>query len=200
MDLFLIRHGQSEADLLDVHEGRADFLLTELGQRQAQAMAQWMRNHSPLDRIYASPLKRAAQTAALLADAYGLSITWEDDLMERNNGLLAGMSRKEAAEKYPQKPDLPAHLSAYGVESALDFRSRAERMLSRLLYEGREYGAVAAVSHGGMISQLLKCFCRLPLDSDISFHTGDTGIHGLHITPLGRSILFINSSEHLLNI
>ena len=39
MILLLIRHGESEADLLDVHEGRADFELTERGHMQAQAMA-----------------------------------------------------------------------------------------------------------------------------------------------------------------
>ncbi|MDP4164007.1 MAG: phosphoglycerate mutase family protein, partial [Bacillota bacterium] len=38
MELLLIRHGQSEADLLGVHEGKADFPLTELGQQQAKKM------------------------------------------------------------------------------------------------------------------------------------------------------------------
>ena len=40
MELFLIRHGQSEADLIKVHEGRADFLLTEegVGHRETQPM------------------------------------------------------------------------------------------------------------------------------------------------------------------
>ena len=36
MKLLVIRHGESEADLLDVHEGRADFSLTERGLRQAR--------------------------------------------------------------------------------------------------------------------------------------------------------------------
>ncbi len=40
MKLLIIRHGESEADLLDVHEGRADYPLTERGHRQAQAMAE----------------------------------------------------------------------------------------------------------------------------------------------------------------
>lgn len=39
MILLVIRHGESEADLLDVHEGRADFELTERGHEQAIAMA-----------------------------------------------------------------------------------------------------------------------------------------------------------------
>ena len=39
MDLLVIRHGQSEADILQVIEGRADFSLTELGMRQAALMS-----------------------------------------------------------------------------------------------------------------------------------------------------------------
>ena len=42
MTLLVIRHGESEADLLDVHEGRADFELTERGHNQAEAMARFV--------------------------------------------------------------------------------------------------------------------------------------------------------------
>ena len=42
MDLFIIRHGQSEADILNVMEGRADFNLTPLGYKQAELMAEWL--------------------------------------------------------------------------------------------------------------------------------------------------------------
>jgi 2,3-bisphosphoglycerate-dependent phosphoglycerate mutase len=44
LELLLIRHGQSEADLLDVHEGRADFPLTGLGRRQAGLLAELSLN------------------------------------------------------------------------------------------------------------------------------------------------------------
>lgn len=40
MRLLIIRHGESEADLLDVHEGRADFPLSKRGHKQAEAMAE----------------------------------------------------------------------------------------------------------------------------------------------------------------
>ena len=59
----MIRHGESEADTLDVHEGRADFELTQKGHRQAAAMAKYVAGNYRLTRIYASTLKRAAQTA-----------------------------------------------------------------------------------------------------------------------------------------
>lgn len=45
MQLLLIRHGQSEADILEVHKGRADYHLTELGQNQARKMASHVQKH-----------------------------------------------------------------------------------------------------------------------------------------------------------
>ncbi len=197
MDLFLIRHGQSEADLLDVHEGRADFPLTELGRRQAQDMAHWMAGAHALDKVYSSTLLRASQTASYLADAYGLEPQFEKDLMERDNGLLAGIDYKEAERLYPQAAALPVHRALYNMEPVLDFRCRAERVLSRILEEAQGLKAVAIVSHGGLINRLCHCLLRLPLQSDAVFYTGDTGIHGWRLTEGRRSILFLNKTEHL---
>jgi len=45
MRVLIIRHGESEADLLDVHEGRADFELTNLGREQAERMAVWVKDN-----------------------------------------------------------------------------------------------------------------------------------------------------------
>ena len=64
MKLLVIRHGESEADLLDVHEGRADFSLTERGHSQAEAMAEYVANNYNITKIYASTLTSAKQTAA----------------------------------------------------------------------------------------------------------------------------------------
>ncbi|MGI5854323.1 MAG: phosphoglycerate mutase family protein, partial [Bacillota bacterium] len=55
MVLLVIRHGQSEADILNVIEGRADFPLTDLGHAQAEKMAQWIREHYQVNYIVCSP-------------------------------------------------------------------------------------------------------------------------------------------------
>ena len=101
MILLVIRHGESEADILDVHEGRADFELTQKGHRQAAAMAKYVARNYQVTRIYASTLKRAAQTAEHLSDETGIEIAFDPDLMEFNNGLLAGLSHEEADRLYP---------------------------------------------------------------------------------------------------
>ncbi len=174
MDLFLIRHGQSEADLLYVHEGRADFLLTDEGQRQAKAMAQWMAKQFSLDRIYTSTLKRAVQTAGYLGEACGLVPILDADLMERNNGLLASMEYDKAKEKYPQAGSIPIYRASYNMEPMLDFRFRAERVLLKILEESNGLAAIAVVAHGGIINQFFHCLLSLPFESCIAFPTADT--------------------------
>ena len=119
MKLLVIRHGESEADLLDVYEGRADFPLTERGHRQAEAMSVFVKKNFDVSAVYCSPLKRAFQTAVHLAEATAAPLVVEEKLMEFNNGLIAGLERRVADEKYPMVSALPVHDSVYGQESAL---------------------------------------------------------------------------------
>lgn len=196
MLLLLIRHGESEAGLLDVHEGRADFALTERGHAQAQAVAAFVKREYKVTRLYASPLRRAAQTAEYLAEATGVKVTCADDLMEFNNGLLAGMPRAEAAIKYPKISDLPADQAVYGQESKAAFCSRAERALAQILAGAAENDVIAAVTHGGMINQLYHTLLKLPVDSKVLFHTGDTGIHVWKILNGAAGIVTANLTGH----
>lgn len=196
MKLLLIRHGESEADLLGVHEGRADFPLTELGEKQAKCMATYVaENYSP-QIILASPLKRARKTAVILQSAIGCELIKEPLLKELNNGVLAGISRKEAAIKYPMPAGgRPIHVPIQEGESELDIRFRAENVLSKILTEYKSYELVAIVSHGGLISHLLNSFLRQPNSSEFIFPTGDTGIHLIEIKNQKRIVWFLNKEE-----
>ena len=200
MTILLIRHGESEADLLDVHEGRADFALTERGHRQAEAMAEYVAAHYPLTRIYASTLRRAAQTARHLSDKTGIQVLFDPDLMEFNNGLLAGLPRDKAERLYPKVEGLPVDQAVYGQESLLAFRTRAERALARVLAENDLQAVVALVSHGGLINQLYCALLHTPIGENCFFCTADTGIHVWSITDRGCYIVRSNLDEHAREI
>ena len=191
MTLLIIRHGESEADILNVHEGRADFELTPLGHRQAEAMAAYVVENYGVSRIYSSTLRRARQTAEHLHAACGATVIEDEMLMEFNNGLIAGLARDEAARKYPFV-EVPPHSAVYGQESKLEFRFRADFVLSKIISETAEDGTAAIVTHGGMINQLYGSFLRLPFDSGVFFSTGDAGIHEWRIDGGKRRIVFSN--------
>lgn len=199
MELLLIRHGQSEADLLGVHEGRADFPLTKMGIIQAEKMAKYVAKHYPPDIILSSPLKRANSTAIILQKEIGCNLLVEDDLMEFNNGVLAGLPREEAAIKYPiDKNGRPFHVPIQDGESELEFRFRVERIFHKIIFDYQDYRRLAIVSHRGLISNFLKVFLSQPNNNGFAFATGDTGIHLLEVSDSLRIVKFLNKQEHLL--
>ncbi len=200
MRLLIIRHGESEADLLDVHEGRADFALTERGHRQAEAMADYVADNYSISKIYASTLTRAKQTARHLSDKTGIPVIFDENLMEFNNGLLAGLPRAVVREKYPEIPDLPIDKAVYGQESQTEFRQRAENALSRIISEAENDETAAVVSHGGMINQLYRSFFNMPIDCMYFFNTADTGIHEWSLTDRERRVAKANFNEHTKGI
>ena len=197
--LLLIRHGESEADILKVHEGRADFPLTEAGHKQAAAMGKWVAEQFKVDLIFASTLRRAAQTAGYLSEAAGVPIIFDEDLMEFNNGLLAGLPFEEAAKRYPRVDNLPPDKCVYGQESQYEFRARADRALQRCMEQIPEGKTAAIISHGGMINQLFASLIGSPPAAPIRFSTGDTGVHLWLLAEDGTRLMFANKQEHLLN-
>ncbi|WP_053366584.1 histidine phosphatase family protein [Bacillus sp. FJAT-27245] len=200
MELIIIRHGESEADLLGVHEGRADFSLTEQGREQAEKMAAYIAEKWKPDIILASTLKRAWETAQFLQKATGCELVAEPDLMEYNNGVLAGLSREVAATKYPLPPGgRPPHIPIEGGESELEFRYRAEAVLQKILHEHPVEGRIAIVSHGGMISKLINAFLGISALNETIFPTGDTGFHVLEIKNGRKMVRILNCQIHLVS-
>lgn len=132
---------------------------------------------------------RASKTASIIGEITHAPVRLDPALMDWDNGRLAGLRKDEAAVRFPlpeggRKP----HDTLAGTESLIAFRARAETFWSRFLQdyiEPRRYKRMALVSHGGMINMLFRCFLALPMDSDLMFSTGDTGIHLWSITLRG---------------
>ncbi|WP_017186108.1 histidine phosphatase family protein [Alkalibacillus haloalkaliphilus] len=196
MELLIVRHGQSVADIENRHEGRADFPLTDLGKEQAEKLATWMSSHYEIDHIISSPLKRALLTAESIAERVGISVEQDRALMEWNNGELAGELKSEAKEKYPlPKEGRKRHDEFYNCESMINFRARVEIFWSKLMEAEAE--RIAIVAHGGTINMLFQSFLNLPMDTNVTLHTGDTGVHLWQFKDGKNIIKFSNSQVHL---
>ena len=120
--------------------------------------------------------------------------------MEMQNGLLAGMDRKEAQEKYP-RPDVKyPHTIIYEMESEIQFKMRAETIFSKIIYENPADSVIAVASHGGMINMLFQCFMGLKINPGYGISCGDTSIHKWKIENLNRYIEYMNSQVHLYGL
>lgn len=100
--IILIRHGQSIANFTGKFAGHSDFDLTELGHRQAELAAEYLLGQEKIDKIYASDLLRAYNTAVPFFKAFGLDITPAKELREIYAGDWESLSFDEIKERFPK--------------------------------------------------------------------------------------------------
>src|SRR3989337_2728452 len=102
MRLILVRHGESEWNRIGRYQGQADAPLSDLGLRQADALANRLR-HEQIDAIYTSPLQRARKTAEAIARFHPeIPFTEDPGLHEIHHGEWQGLLAHEVREKYPE--------------------------------------------------------------------------------------------------
>ncbi len=96
MRLYFVRHGESEANLLNEFSNRG---LKHGLTQQAHALAQSLRS-IPVTALFSSPLLRARQTAEILARELGVAYQMTDALREFDCGLLEGKMDAESWQRY----------------------------------------------------------------------------------------------------
>lgn len=88
--IFLVRHGQDEDNANGILNGKRDNPLTDLGRQQAKAVAEKLKNNN-IQIIYSSPLKRAYETARIIAQELGVDeVIVDEHLTEREFGIYTG--------------------------------------------------------------------------------------------------------------
>ncbi len=149
MKIYLIRHGQTTGDLEDRFGGAYDDELTDKGKIQAQELASKIAD-SGIQILFCSPMIRAQQTAKILKSTLNCEIKTIQDLRERNkNGILSGMTKDEAREKYPE---LVEELKDYknqiqGAESQEAFANRIIKAFLEVT-SLKSYSTIGIVTHG----------------------------------------------------
>ena len=94
--IYIIRHGQTEKNRANVLQGRSDIPLNESGRQQAEEVKnQFIKAGIHFDLVYTSPLIRAVQTAAIIAE--GIPQLKDDRLIEMDYGPYEGMDLADPA-------------------------------------------------------------------------------------------------------
>ena len=149
MELYLIRHGQSEANALKVYSGWAEYSLTPLGEQQALRTGELVKNIA-FDRIISSDLLRARQTAALVFP--GRTIEINSDIREVNLTRIAGQPIAEIKARLRAVSDKSLKeydYSVLGCESVDHFMARIAHFLDGLDKSSPE--RIAVVAHNGAL-------------------------------------------------
>lgn len=144
--ILLVRHGESTWNADGRWQGRADPPLSELGVRQAE-VAVGALAEAGVTQVFASPLRRALQTATIVAGALGLVVAEDPRLMERDAGEWTGRTRTEIEDGWPgflaggRRPD--------GFETDEVLHVRAMAAVHGIASVAHEPAVI--VSHGGLI-------------------------------------------------
>lgn len=124
--LYLIRHGESEANKIDAFAGQSRFDLTEQGRAQAQRVAEYLVSvHA--DAIYASDLPRAYHTAIPTAERKGMEIIKNQNLREIDAGDWDGRTFDDLQATDPNYPMWMSNIGRAcptGGESVIELQSR----------------------------------------------------------------------------
>jgi broad specificity phosphatase PhoE len=155
---YLVRHGDTAWNRDWRYRGQADLPLDESGLAQARATAGAL-GAVGLEAVFASPLKRAFNTAELIAQAAGLTARPLPDLLDISYGAWQGMTYAEAQAAYPDlyaRWQAAPHLVHFPAGESLDeVRSRS---VHGLLAIADQYprGRVAIVGHQ-VVNRVLLC-------------------------------------------
>jgi broad specificity phosphatase PhoE len=154
--IWLVRHGESTWNEKGLVQGQLDPDLTPLGREQAARCARTLAGQAQPVAIYSSDLRRALESAAPIAEAFGLEVRAEPELRERSLGAAEGSAN---AMLGPEQSGVreewvtDADAAPIGGESVRQLYHRAVSCACRILSSHR--GDVVLVCHGGVVRVLL---------------------------------------------
>ena len=153
--ILLARHGETAWNREGRFQGHADPPLNRTGRSQAVDLTVALMAEE-LAAIYSSPLRRALETAEVIAASHGLAAVAVDALREVDVGSWSGLTRTEVEERFPAQF---ARWLDYGEgwEDGESYEQMGRRAVTALLelaaaHEGER---VLAVTHGGPIRAVL---------------------------------------------
>ena len=162
--IVLVRHGETDWNRANRFQGRADPQLNDTGRAQAHVLATDLGTET-FAAAYTSPLRRATETAAILASALGVDAVPDESLMEVDVGSWSGLTRTEVEARFPEGF---ARWLAYGHgwDDGETYDELGARVVSGLAgIAARHPGEVVlAVTHGGPIRSALAAAERVSFD------------------------------------
>ncbi len=167
IELWLMRHGETEWSLSGQHTSRTDISLTEKGRERAEVLRDYLKE-TKFDAVFVSPMKRARETCAIAGFADRAVV--DDDLKEWDYGIYEGKTT----------PQIRADVPNWSVwkdpiidgETAEHVGERADAMIARALLSAPEGGKVALFAHAHILRILAARWLLLAASEGSLFALG----------------------------
>ena len=165
--IYLVRHGEAEANIKRTFNGHTDGMLTPKGEKQAECVAKKFKDDIDIDYIYTSDLSRAYTTGCYIAEAKEMFLMETEELRELNGGVWENRAWTELEKAYPKEYEIwenEPHLAQMpNGESMAQLQDRILQALFEIAdrIQGK---SVAVVSHGIAIRTAATYFYGLTLE------------------------------------
>lgn len=170
MRLYIIRHGETEWNVLRRFQGRSDIPLNEEGRRLARVTAEALRE-VPFSRIYTSPLKRAYETAMIIKADRDIPVIVEPRIIEIGFGEYEGLCCGKEHYNIPdpdfmnffEKPE--AYKPPRGAEGIDELKARTGDFLQEIVYnKDMEKDTILVSTHGAALRGLLSNITQVGIE------------------------------------
>jgi len=197
-EIILIRHGETEWNKVRKYQGHMDIELNDWGRQQAGEAAKELANLD-IDYFASSDLKRARETAEIIASFHNNNIKEFKELREMNFGEWEGKGFKEIKNDYPEDfqkwIEDPIKFSPPAGETLKEFQDRVLEGFNTILENGFDRNAI--VTHGGVIMVFLATILEMPLINYRKFEVANTGITRVNLYDNSYVLKEFNSQSHM---
>lgn len=200
-NIYVVTHPQSQHHVDGLVGGWFDSELTDLGKRQADAIAQDLElrlNGDEVDTV-SSDLVRARSTAETIQGRVGGDLRLDSDLREKSYGEAEGRPKAWLQQRQIPLPAQGERLrhdeGIAGAETRMDLARRAYAAMARLFASEAENHVV--VTHGGTATLLLAAWIEMPIESAgrVQFGLSSGGITELSKNPRNHSHLIVRLND-----
>ena len=197
--LILVRHCETSWNDECRFQGHIDVLLNARGRREAECLAERFAAER-VDAIYTSDLRRARDTAQVIAQSLNKSILIESRLREACLGELQGKTYAEVHDRwYSTIQIMPCYFvdrAPPGVESLRELQARLMDAIEPIAAQ-HQNGTVLIVTHGACLRAMFCAWLGIELSSywKLRFDSGSVSI--VQLTESGTTIALLNDTSHL---
>lgn len=199
MRLILTRHGETEWNLVHRTQGRTDTDLTETGREQARRISKRLAGLE-FECVYTSPLRRARDTAEIIAQTRAVPVIDDPSLMEMAFGEWEGLTFTQIGETFPDELSVwsstPHFCNIPGGEPFAQLVARCAEFLRRA-EESHKDGIIAAVSHSVPTKVIAALSLGVPMEKLHNIRIDNVSLTIID-TYGGRSVMrVLNDTSHL---
>jgi broad specificity phosphatase PhoE len=160
----LVRHGETDWNRERRFQGHADIPLNEAGKGQVRELGERLADET-FSAAYTSPLRRAAESALILAARLGLHVEASDALKEVDLGSWSGLTVPEVETRFPDGYGRWVDWRSHGWDDGETYDELGRRVVAGLreIAGNHRDEQVLAVTHGGPIRTAMAAAMGIPL-------------------------------------